>query len=468
MVTVKKKKTINYNFSQKHKDYIKRTADNMFNFAEGAVRAGKTVDHVYAFAHELKTSKDKFHLATGSTEANAKLNIGDCNGYGLEYYFRNQSRWGKYKGNECLIIKGHSTRYKERVVIFAGAAKADSYKKIRGNSYGMWIATEINLHHDMTIKEAFNRTIAADKRKIFWDLNPDNPNAFIYTDYIDNYAKKDEQGTLMGGYNYEHFTIDDNINIPEERKELIKSQYDKDSIWYIRDILGQRCIAEGLIYRTFADDMSANEGKRFYISHKELKEKRFQEINIGVDFGGSGSGHAFSATGITVGYKEVVSLCTERWKEGKEEKSDKVTQYANNIDPDKLGELFVNFVKRVQNTYGHLANINYAYMDSAEQTLIRGLRTALEKAKIFSIDVRNARKSEINDRIRCTRLLMAQGRYRITQDSQSLVSALNTAVWNPKNLTQDERLDDGSSDIDSLDSHEYSWEKEIKNLIEAT
>ena len=46
------------------------------------------------------------------------------------------------------------------------------------------------------------------------------------------------------------------------------------------------------------------------------------------------------------------------------------------------------------------------------------------------------------------------------------MSALNTAVWNPKNKTEDERLDDGSSDIDSLDSHEYSFERYIKDLVE--
>ena len=56
---VKKKKTINYNFSQKHKNYIRRTSENMYNIAEGAVRAGKTVDHVFAFAHELKNTEDK-------------------------------------------------------------------------------------------------------------------------------------------------------------------------------------------------------------------------------------------------------------------------------------------------------------------------------------------------------------------------------------------------------------------------
>ena len=155
-----KKKTLEFRFSEKHKAYIRACEKCSYNVAEGAVRAGKTVDNVFAFAHELKTTPDMIHLATGSTMANAKLNIGVCNGLGLEFIFRGQCHWGKYKGNEALFIKGPSTGGKERIVIFAGGAKEDSYKKIRGNSYGMWIATEINLHHDNTIKEAFKRFAA--------------------------------------------------------------------------------------------------------------------------------------------------------------------------------------------------------------------------------------------------------------------------------------------------------------------
>jgi PBSX family phage terminase large subunit len=447
-----KKKTIPFNFADKHLNYMRKTKECMYNVMEGAVRSGKTVSNVYMFADLLKKTPDRIHLATGSTSANAKLNIGDANGFGLEYIFRGQCHWGKYKGNEALFIKGEATAYKQKIVIFAGGAKADSFKKIRGNSYGAWIATEINLHHDNTIKEAFNRTIAAKNRKIFFDLNPDNPNASIYKDYLDKYAKKHEEGTLLGGYNYQHFTIDDNINITEERKEQIKSQYDKESIWYMRDILGVRCIAEGLIYRTFANDMSTNEGKRFYI--KDIP--RLQEINIGVDFGGSASAHAFVASGITPGYKSLIALSSERWLEGSN---------CNDVDPEKLGNLFVDFVKRVQATYGHLAHIEHIYMDSAEQTLIRGLRKALEKANIY-ITVRNARKAEINDRINCTSMLMAQGRFFITDDCKSLKDALSTAVWNPKEL-KPVRLDDGTSDVDSLDSLEYSFEKNMKRLVEA-
>ena len=311
---LKKRKTINFRFGDKHKEYIRACRYCTFNILEGAVRSGKTIDNVFAFAHELMTTPDKFHLATGSTIANAKLNIGDANGFGLEYIFRGQCRWGKYKDNDCLRIRGPYTGGRERIVIFAGGSKADSFKKIRGNSYGMWIATEINLHHDNTIKEAFNRQLAAKRRKIFWDLNPSHPKAPIYTEYIDKYAEKAEKGELKGGFNYQAMTIFDNITITEERLEEIISQYDMASIWYLRDILGKRSIAEGLVYPKLAASITAKDGK-FFIKREDVqkmnKRGELLEINVGVDFGGNGSGHAFVATAPTLGYEKLIALASE-------------------------------------------------------------------------------------------------------------------------------------------------------------
>ena len=283
-----KKKTIEFKFSEKHKEYIRKCHECSYNVAEGAVRAGKTVDNIFAFAHELKTAPDRIHLATGSTVGNAKLNIGDCNGLGLEWIFRGQCHWGKYKDNEALFVKGPSTRWQQKIIIFAGGGKEDSYKKIRGNSYGMWIATEINLHHDKTIKEAFNRQLAAKRLKVFWDLNPDNPRAAIYSEYIDRYQKQQEAGEFPGGYNYMHCTIYDNINITPERLHEIESRYDINSIWYLRDIKGMRVVATGLIYRRFADAISTG-SSTFGIQGKPTD---LMEINLGIDFGGSGSGHS--------------------------------------------------------------------------------------------------------------------------------------------------------------------------------
>ena len=421
---------------------MRRSVDCMMNVAEGAVRAGKTIDNVTMFARELENSPDKIHLATGSIAANAKLNIGDANGYGLEYIFRGRCWWGKFKDNEALFVRANIGL---RVVIFAGGGKADSFKKIRGNSYGMWIATEINLHHDTMIKEAMNRQLAARRRKIFWDLNPASPKAKIYVDYIDKYKNLADS---IGGYNHEVFSIYDNVNIPAERLAEAEAQYEPGSIWYRRDLLGERCAAEGLIYPAFARN-----AELFY---DIPAMNSLIEVNIGVDFGGGKSGHAFVATGFTFGYQSLVGIMSERHL-----RKDTVDE----IDPEKLGNMFVEFCR---NVIAKCGMITHVWCDSAEQTLIAGLRTSARRAGLGWLQIGNAAKIEINDRIHATRRLIAQGRFKLDRAACStLTDALSSAVWDSEDETQDIRLDDGTTDIDTLDSFEYSFERMISKLIKS-
>lgn len=428
-----RKKTIDFKFNPKHIDYIRLTKDNTYNIAEGAVRAGKTVDNIYGFAYALKSTRDRIHLATGSTVANAKLNIGDANGYGLEYIFRGQCRWGKYKGNEALIIKGKSTRYRTRIVIFAGGAKADSYKSIRGNSYGMWIATEINLHHKDTIKECFNRTAAAKDRKFFWDLNPSNPKHFIYTGHIEKYRKLDKE---IGGVNYQHFTIRDNATLDAQRIKEIELQYDPESVWYKRDIKGLRVVAEGLVYKQFAD----NPEKYLY----KDKPRNINIIQIGVDFGGNKSKHAMVASGLT-NSNSVIVLKSELFEPDK---------------PTDLNRQLIGFVKEIQRKYGMVSVI---YADSAEQVLIKGMQKALLDENI-NIKIKNSIKNKINERIRLVNSLVATNRFLYTDDCNTLVEALRLAVYED-DKQEDTRLDNGTSDIDSLDAFEYSIENHLNRLM---
>lgn len=317
----------------------------------------------------------------------------------------------------------------------------------------MWIATEINLHHDNTIKEAFNRQLAAKRRKIFWDLNPEHPKAPIYANYLDVYEAKAKKGELLGGYNYQHFNIFENVNITKERLREIVSQYDPSSIWYIRDIEGKRSIAEGLIYVKLATSIAASDNK--YLMSVEAvkkleKENQLLDINIGVDFGGNGSGHAFVASTATRGYEKLIALASE-WHD------------ADGTDPDDLARMFVEFVKKIKATYGRVTHV---YCDSAEQVLKQGLRSALIKNQMGDIKVDNSRKEQITNRIFTLTTLTAQDRFYYTEDCESLQEALSMAVWNPKN-TELERLDDGTSDIDSLDAFEYSYEHDWKKFIKA-
>ena len=61
---------------------------------------------------------------------------------------------------------------------------------------------------------------------------------------------------------------------------------------------------------------------------------------------------------------------------------------------------------------------------------------------------------------------MGAGRFFITDDCKSLETALTEAVWDKEVTDKDERLDDGSTDIDSLDAFEYTIERDMKYLIQ--
>ena len=313
-------------FSEKHKKYIKGALCHKMNVAEGAIRSGKTIDHCIIAAAYLEKCSDKFHLASGATIGNAKLNIGVCNGFGLEFLFRGRCKWGKYRDNEALFI---NTQTGQKVVIFVGGAKADSYKKILGNSYGLWIATEINEHYDSEdsrtsfIKVAFGRQVAAENPLILWDLNPSNPGHSIYKNYIDNYKEN-----YVGGYQYEHFTIQDNLAISPERRKEIESQYVIGSIWYRRDILGERCIAEGLIYPMYEKAFGEVPETKYDVNGNPVENIPMQYV-ISIDYG---TMNAFAAylfakiNGVWYGLREY-------YYSGRDEKIQKTDeQYARDLD----------------------------------------------------------------------------------------------------------------------------------------
>ena len=422
-------------FSAKHKAYIKTALRNRMCVAEGAIRSGKTIDHCIIAAAYLEETPDKFHLASGSTIGNAKLNIGVCNGFGLEALFRGRCRWGKFKDNEALFVQ---TRTGEKVIVFAGGSKADSYKRILGNSYGLWIATEINEHYDCAdsrssfVKVASGRQIAAVQPFTLWDLNPCNPKASIYEDYIDKYRN---QG-LAGGYLYQHFTIHDNATVTPERIAEIESRYDPNTVWYRRDILGERAVAKGLIYQAFADQPD-----RFIIS----EIPNIHHAVIGVDFGGGTSAHAFCCLGYCG--NRIIVLDEYREREA--------------LNPTKLGQDFVAFVKRCQMRW----LVTDVWCDSAEQTLINGLRTTAAQNRL-PVNIGNALKKPINDRIRALCLLMGANRFAIYKGCKWTIDALKSAIWDSNKPTEDIRLDNGSTNIDSLDALEYAFERDIPILIE--
>lgn len=420
-------------FSDKHKNYIKTALNYKQSVAEGAVRSGKTIDHCIIFSMYLETCEDKIHLASGSSLPNAKLNIGDCNGFGLEHIFRGRCRWGKYKSNEALFVQ---TKTGEKIVIFTGGGKSDSYKSILGNSYGGWIATEINEHYDCEdsrtsfIKVAMARQIASVHPFTLWDLNPSNPNADIYKNYIDKFMGLD-------WYRYEHFNIFDNATMSQERIEEIQNKYDMNSVWYKRDILGERMVAEGLVFPYFANDC-----KPYLFKYQHLKEKmkeqgkRFSHLIIGVDFGDNGSKYSWHLTGFTNDWDYMWAL-----DEGDTAKS-------NAIDATKFCKAFVRFYKRCIECYGY---VEWIFPDSASNTLINTLRAYFYAEGLDGSIIAPVKKNELTDRPITVDSLLVTGRLKIEEHCKNLINALSELVWDEKkDIPKDENVNNINDDWDSF------------------
>ena len=429
-------------FSKNQDAFFWRCFNSWLNVAEGGKRGGKNVLITMAYCSILEKHPSKIHLIAGVSTSTARLNILDCDGYGMTNFFEGRCRLGQYQNRDCLYV---NTPTGEKIVLVSGGGKDRDERLIKGNTYGTAYITEANECHPNFIQEVFDRTISSPDRKVFHDLNPKNPEHWYYN--ILDFHEKQQAVEPSYGYNYGHFTIADNMSISDAQLRSVLKTYNKDSVWYKRDILGKRCIAEGLIYQTFADNTSdflIDDPLQWCHEHNQ----RITRLMVGVDFGGTKSATTFVAVGIT--NKLTVLALDQEWMD------------SHDLDPDKLNRRFVDFVRRVQKVYGVYGEIQ-TRADNEESVLIRGIRNAVQRENL-RCSVLNARKMEINNRIKLTLLLIAQKRFYVARKCEHLIDALQTAVYDPKSY-EDVRLDDGTSDIDSLDATEYCLEPWYQQLL---
>ncbi len=415
-------------FSIKQQEYFMK-ATHRWNVKTGATRSGKTYMDYFVIPKRIRAvaGKEGLIVILGHTKGTLQRNI-------IEPL---QSIWGTELVSD-IRSDNTATLFGEKVYCL-GAEKISRVDVLRGSSIKYCYGDEVVTWHPDVFDMLKSRL---DKSYSCFDgtCNPDNPNHWFYK-FL--YNSKDTDLYVQ------EYSIYDNPFISPDVVRNLENEY-RGTVYFDRFILGHWTVAEGLIYKRFADDYSSN--KIMMLTQKPSLSK----IVIGVDFGGSGSAHTFVATGTDRGYNKLFALMSERcecMQNGKQV----------DIDPDKLGEMFCEFVYRVIAVYG---TPDIVYCDSAEQTLILGLRSTARKKGLGWLRIENALKTEINDRIRCTCRLMAQQRfYYMEHGCESLIKALTTAVWNPKELTKDVRLDDGTSDIDTLDAFEYTFERDIVQLI---
>lgn len=432
-------------FTAKQNEFIRLLKQDKLkrvNLLQGSVSAGKTWISLIAWALWVATRpKDHLYMMCGKSlqtlKRNCLLPLQDLIGK-KNFTFSVSTKEGKLFGRKIML---------------EGANDQRSESKIRGITLGGAYCDELTLFPKDFFVMLLSR-LRVPGAKLIATTNPDVPTHWLKTEYINNGNLSDDMLNIF-------FHIDDNTTLPADYVESLKKEY--TGVYYDRFIRGDWVVANGAIYKVFSDSPAA-----YSVGAADLPN--FDYINIGLDFGGNGSKHALCASGITHDMRKQ-DVCTVAPKaaqgfaatEGNGRqlyalKTERIP--AADMTPQALYKRVYDFCEDILKRYGKISAV---YADSAEQTLIAGLRQALRP---LGIVVKNSLKREINDRIFATTMLMAGGRFHlVSEECGTLIDAFRGAVWNDKIIGKEERLDDGTSDIDTLDAFEYSFERFIPQLI---
>lgn len=434
--------------SRKQNEYIVN-ATHRWNIKSGAVRSGKSyVDTAFVIPFRIRerAGKPGLNVILGVSKESIERNVLQPM---REIY--TSELIGTINNRNIARICGED-------VYCLGAEKVSQVSKIQGSSIKYCYGDEVAKWNKEVFRMLQSRL---DKPYSCFDgsCNPEHPThwlkEFIDSPDLDIYLQE--------------YTIFDNPYLPEEFVEQLCKEY-AGTIYYDRLILGLWKRAEGAIYKKFADNPEAFKCKvvdqyASDVEYRQFRKDDITSIEIGIDFGGNQSGHSFVARGYTDDYRDVIALKSRRIM-AKDNDED--------IDSNTLDKLFCDFIQEVIDKYAvvtkhgdtiEYCNVESVFWDNAETVLGNSIRNAVEQ-RFHWISVKPAKKKTINDRIRCTVKLMGAGRFFITGDCESLQVAFSDAVWNKEVVDKDDRLDDGSTDIDSLDAFEYTIERDMKYLIQ--
>ena len=395
------------------------TDDKRVNLLTGSVRSGKTYISLLKWAIFVGTMPENAEfLMTGKTLTSLKRN---CLGLLQDLVGSDNFKYS---------ISQKSAKLFGRIVWLEGANDDRAESKIRGMTLAGAYVDELT-----QIPEDFYRMLlsrlSVKGAKLYATTNPDTPTHWVKVDIIDN--ENIEK-------NVWHFTFDDNEILKRENAEYfenLKKEYKSmGEVFYQRFILGLWVLAEGLIYKQFANN------KELFIRDEAVDKNgnklNFLIVSIGIDYGATKGETEFKATGITQYFREAWTIDEMK--------------LAGLFAPEEIYEKFVEFYQRVVAQYGKVTHCFGDY-GALGQVLTYGLNRYLQQ-KGIPLQVDDCIKGKIIDRIYMDQMLFAQGRRFILKKCIYLQEAYELAVWDEKK--EDERLDDGTTPIDDLDASEYS------------
>lgn len=396
--------------SSKQAEYI-RNATHRWNFKIGATQCGKTyIDTLFLIPERIKERiglKGLVFIA-GVSKGTIQRNV-------IEPL---QEIWGDKLVSD-IGSNNIATIFGEKVYCI-GADNVGMVRKFRGARIKyLYIDEVVDIN-----EEVFE--LLKSRLSFEYSVGEGSGNPQSRTHYIKKFLESDVDVYVQ------HYTLFDNPFLPKKVVEEMCKEY-RGTVYYNRYILGQWCNAEGIIFQQIAND-----DKRFITTKIQYNSI----ISVGIDWGGNKSKHSITATKISRDFKSVQVLKAS-------------TMEATGTNTKQVFRWIINFIKEIQGKYG---TVSFIFADSAEQVLNNSLNGELRSNKI-NLVVQDSLKIEIKNRIELwNRLLNLDRLSFVEKQCNTLIEALQTALYDEK-AKDDRWIDDGeTSDIDSLDSFNYSFE----------
>jgi len=214
------------------------------NLWEGAVRSGKTIGSIMVWLKYIRTGPPGALLMVGKTERTLKRNIIDV----IEQMI-GKKRCVYRAGVGEVVIFG-------RTIYVAGANDEKAVDKIKGLTLAGAYMDEVTTY-PQTFFQMLETRLSVEGAQWFGTTNPEGPNHWLKKQILDRarlHVRRD--GTLVESQDPSaldvhrfSFVLDDNPSLPTAYVASLRRSH--QGLFFRRYILGEWCLAEGVIYDAF-------------------------------------------------------------------------------------------------------------------------------------------------------------------------------------------------------------------------
>lgn len=406
----------------------------------GAIRTGKTdIELSRSFPDWAFDTIDNSELhikgwnrffVTGYTKTNVEETVIDpmidyCEKKG--YYVRANKTSGY-----VYIKRIKNDKSQTMVIRYFGMDNKVSFKRAQGLTYRGGCIDEAGLIDIKSIETLEGRCITFKDYKIFMTTNPEGDETHpFYSHYIKGGYKKK---TLVVT-----FELMDNPIFTQEDEDYYKQVF--TPTMFLRKVKGKWVRSEGAIYKKFRKDHQVDLQTNFDPSE-------YVRFNIGVDYGETDA-TVFTLVGIRKGLRGLDVIDT--WYHKNNEYDDKA---ADDYE-DEFAKWAVKWREKCGKPFQTYTEINL-YRMLMKDIRLKGV--AIINKAIKKPEYEN--KKAIQERINMTNMLFGANMLRIHKGCKELISSLNNTPYDDNGI----RLDNHSTNVDSLDSMEYGSITEYRIL----